>query len=354
MIDTKVLIGNTYVGSDYPPYLIAEIGLNHNGSLNLAKELIKTASINGANMVKFQKRNIVELATFELLDTPFPKCPSFGRTQREVRNKLEFSSEQLQELHNFSNEYGLEFSFSVFDISSLQLAIKMDLNVIKLPSHAMTNLPLLREVAKTGKPVIASLGGITWKEREKAISVISNLDLILLHCISSYPTKDEEIKLDTIPELQRRFSKVVGYSGHEAGYEISASSVLLGASVIERHLTLSHSMIGLDHKISLEPQEFAKMADLANRYFKARGVITGKIEDNEKVSRYNYHVSVCTKRKILKGELITANDICCKQPRGGEENFFGGLEYDDIVNRIALVDIPKDVPIPKKSIQLTK
>ena len=282
MQNNHICIGQTFVGKKYPPYLIAEIGLNHNGSLELAKDLIKSAAISGANMVKFQKRDMNELATNDFLEQPFDKCPSLGRTQKEVREKLELSKEQLMELKYFSKQFNLDFSFSIFDSKSLELALEMDLDVIKIPSHSSTNFPLLKKVSKCNKPVILSLGGSSWEEKEKAMSILKDIDLILLHCVSSYPTKDDEIKINTIEKLEKCFNKVVGFSGHENSYEISAASILLGSSIIERHFTLSRSMIGLDHKVSLEPHEFAKMADLANRFFKSRGLISEKVEENEK------------------------------------------------------------------------
>lgn len=352
MNDKKISIGKTFVGSKYPPYLIAEIGLNHNGSIMLAKEHIQSAARSGANMVKFQKRDINELAIDSFLDSSFDKCPSLGRTQREVRERLEFSKEQLVELKKFSFQHGLDFSFSVFDLNSLEVALEMDLDVIKIPSHSATNLPLIKALTQTNKPIILSLGGTTWKEREQIISILSEMEVVLMHCVSSYPTKDEELKLDTIKELERRFEKVVGFSGHEPGYEISASSVLFGASVIERHFTLSRSMVGLDHKVSLEPNEFANLSLLSLRFFKAKGIISGHVENGEIVSRKNYHVSICSTRDIPKGHLISKEDICCKQPLEDEELFFTGLEYDLIINSDVIEEISENSQIPRKSIKI--
>ena len=352
MIDKKISIGKTFVGKNYPPYLIAEIGLNHNGSILLAKEHIQSAAKSGANMVKFQKRNIGELALDSFLDLPFDKCPSLGRTQREVRNHLEFSKEQLTELKEYSAQYGLDFSFSVFDRDSLEIALEMDLDVIKIPSHSSTNLQLLKKLSKTNKPVIISLGGTTWKEKEQIMSIISDMEVVLMHCVSSYPTKDEELKLDTIKELENRFNTVVGYSGHEPGFEISASSVLFGASIIERHFTLSKSMIGLDHKVSLEPHEFSNLSLSSSRFFKARGIIPENIKNYELASRKNYHVSICSTKNIPKGHFISKEDICCKQPLIDEKLFFTGLEFDSIINSETLEDIQENSQIPRKSIKI--
>lgn len=352
MSDKKISIGKTFVGYKYPPYLIAEIGLNHNGSMLLAKEHIQSAAKSGANMVKFQKRDISELALKPFLDLPFDKCPSLGRTQREVRERLEFSKEQLVELKEYSRKYGLDFSFSVFDLKSLEIALEMDLDVIKIPSHSATNLLLLKALTHTNKPIILSLGGTTWKEREQIMSVLSNMEVVLMHCVSSYPTKDEELKLDTIKELGQRFDRVVGFSGHEPGYEISASSILIGASVVERHFTLSRSMVGLDHKVSLEPDEFANLSLLSSRFFKSRGVITGNVENGEITSRRNYHVSICSTKDMPKGHIISIEDVSCKQPLVDDELFFTGLELDEVINSEVIENIPANTQIPRKSIKI--
>ena len=334
----KISIGRTFVGPDYPPYLIAEIGLNHNGSMMLAKEHIQSAAKAGANLVKFQKRDLKELALDDFLDSPFKKCPSLGRTQREVREILELTKEQIIELREISFQHGLDFSFSVFDLKSLEFALEMDLNVIKIPSHSATNFPLIKALTQTDKPIILSMGGTTWEEKEQIISLLGDTDVVLMHCISSYPTKDEELKLDTIKELDNKFNRVVGYSGHEPGYEISASSVLFGASVIERHFTLSRSMVGLDM--------------LANRFFKSKGIRLDRIENGEIDSRNNYHVSICSTKNISKGHIIKKEDICCKQPLTDEKLFFTGLEYDKIINAEVTEDILINTQIPRKSIKL--
>ena len=351
-MDKKISIGRTLVGPDYPPYLIAEIGLNHNGSMMLAKEHIQSAAKAGANLVKFQKRDLTELALDDFLDSPFKKCPSLGRTQREVREILELTKEQIIELREISFQHSLDFSFSVFDLKSLEFALEMDLNVIKIPSHSATNFPLIKALTQTDKPIILSMGGTTWEEKEQIISLLGDTDVVLMHCISSYPTKDEELKLDTIKELDNKFNRVVGYSGHEPGYEISASSVLFGASVIERHFTLSRSMVGLDHKISLEPNEFSNLTMLANRFFKSKGILSDRIENGEIDSRNNYHVSICSTKNISKGHIIKKEDICCKQPLTDEKLFFTGLEYDTIINAEVTEDILINTQIPRKSIKL--
>lgn len=348
----QIIVNNTPIGDGVPPYLIAEIGLNHNGSLSLAHQLIDLAAVSGANMAKFQKRSINDLATADFLDAPFHKCPALGDTQRAVREKLELDKPQLQELQSHCVEVGLEFSFSIFDLPSLQIALEMNLSAIKVPSHSITNLPLLIELAKCGKPLFVSMGGSSWEERKKAYEILSssNSDIVLFHCVSSYPTQDQDIKLHSIQEIRKRFDTLVGFSGHEQGHEVSAASVLLGACVIERHLTINTNMIGLDHRISLNGDEFSKLAGLANRYFRVSGIFDGTLNPGEILSRNNYHVSVVSSRKLKAGHVISDSDLVCKQPLINEDEYFTGMEIESVKGKKLVKDIEADKPIPRNAI----
>lgn len=345
----RVSIGNIEIGDGLPPLLVAEIGLNHNGSIDLAHQHIDLAAKSGAHMVKFQKRHPADLATADFLDAPLAKCPLFGKTQRQLREKLELSEAQLQELKVHATELNLLFSMSVFDVKSLDVALNLDMQPLKIASHSITNIPFLTEVAKTGKPIFFSMAAASWDERDVAYSVVKNNPLVILHCVSSYPCSNKLVKLDTIHELESRYNCVVGYSGHEMGFQASVIAVVLGAKVVEKHFTLNKAMVGLDHKISLEPNQFADMARRISEVVKFRGVVTG-IADEEKPTRANYHVSVCSKRKIRKGEVIKGQNICCKQPLGEPGKFFTGLEVARVIGKEALRDLESDCPIPVDAI----
>lgn len=346
----RISLGNVEVGEGLPCLVIAEIGLNHNGNLKLAHQLIDAAFFSGASMVKFQKRSPSDLAIAEFLDAPFLKCPLFGKTQRDVRNRLELNIDQLRELKDHALSLGLMFSSSVFDIKSLNDCLKVGIDVIKVASHSITNAILLREIANTKLPVVASLGASRWEERDKAVEILSNNPLALLHCVSSYPTADSLTKLDTIPEIRRRYGKVVGFSGHDDGIDLSIAAVTLGASLLERHITINMSMVGLDHLISLEPDEFSKMVRIIRRVEKARGVMDGILIE-EQPTRRNYHVAICAKNEIDSGKIISQEDIVCKQPLTNEDQFFTGLELEKVIGRRTKTKLSADKPIPRNSIE---
>jgi len=243
----------------------------------------------------------------------------------------------------------MAFSMSVFDLPSLEIAIELNLPVIKVASHSITNSILLKAIADTKLPVIASTGGTTWEEKDYAVEILNANPLVLLHCISAYPCPDYLVKLDTITELRKKYNTVVGYSGHEEGIDISVASVVLGASVIERHYTLNRSMVGLDHQLSLEPDEFAQMSSRIRRIQKARGISSG-ITPEELPSRNNYHVAICTKHRIEKGNILTYSDIVCKQPLDDEKLYFSGLEIDKVIGKSINQSIEADTPISRKII----
>ncbi len=346
----RIRIGHVEIGDGLPCFLAAEIGLNHNGSMRLAHQHIDAAALAGASMVKFQKRSPAHLATAAFLDAPFPKCPLFGSTQRAVRERLELSMAQLRELQAHAHELGLMFSVSVFDIPSLEAVLALELPVIKIASHSLTHGPLLQAVAQTGIPVALSMGAASWEERDRAFEILKDSPLLILHCVSAYPCPDALVKLDTITALRQRYDRVVGYSGHEAGVEISVGAAVLGAALIERHFTLSRSMVGLDHGMSIEPEQFAEMVRRIRRIEQARGVVSG-VAEAELPSRNRYHVAVCASRPIARGERLTAADLACKQPLGQPGKSFTGLELEAVVGMRAKEDLAADRPIPRSAVE---
>lgn len=341
--------GSLEIGGDLPPALTAEIGLNHNGSPELAKELVHAAAVSGATFVKFQKRSPADLAVAAFLDAPFAKCPALGRTQREVRQRLELSLADYVSLRRYAESLGLVFCASAFDLPSLRFLLEAGVGVVKVASHSVTNGPLLRAVAATGLSVVCSLGGATETERDAAVASLRGNPLVLLHCVSSYPTPDGLMRLDTIPYLRERYGLPVGLSSHEDGIEFSVAATVLGAAVIERHLTLDRAMAGLDHGISLTPPEFAAMARSVRRLHKGRGLATGVLPE-ERAAKDAYHVAVCSRQAIAKGAVLTADMLACKQPLTDPARFFTGLEEGLVVGRRALTDIPADTPIRREEV----
>ena len=337
------------IGEGLPTYFISEIGLNHNGSEELAKEMIYQSALSGATFVKFQKRSPSDLATASFLDAPFEKCPVLGSTQREVRERLELPLDMYIRLREYAESLGLVFFASAFDLPSLHFLFEAGINIIKIASHSITNGPLLYELAERKTPVIVSLGGTTAKERDLALSVLKDNEMVLLHCVSAYPTPDSLVKIDTIRELKERYNVPVGFSSHEVGIDISVAASLLGACMIERHFTLKKSMVGLDHGISLEPGEFSKMANKISRLRQIRGKVED-IQDAEKAAKNAYHVAICAAKKISKGTKITQDLLVCKQPLGDSAIYFTGMEVSVILGSIALIDLDADKAIPRDSV----
>lgn len=338
--------GNVEVGEGLPPHLIAEIGLNHNGSAELARQMIHQAALSGASMVKFQKRSPADLAVSTFLDAPFEKCPALGQTQRVVRERLELTLDEYISLRQYAESLGLIFFASAFDIPSLQFLIEAGVGIIKLASHSVTNGPLLDAVAESGLPVICSVGGASEEEVDQVVERLRDNVLILMHCVSSYPTPDSQVKLDTIEYLKQRYDLPVGFSSHENGIDVSVASTLLGACMVERHFTLNRAMIGLDQPISLEPEEFAEMALKIRRMQGVRGVARG-LQEAEMPVRTAYHVAVCANQSIEAGTLIEREMLVCKQPLGDIKDHFGGLQLDQVVGSRAEVDIVADSVIDR-------
>lgn len=322
------------------PYLIAEIGINHNGSINIAKELIKQAALNGADAVKFQKRNIENTFTKEHLQQPYNKPYSFGKTYGEHKAALEFSDSQLEELYNYTKEFNIDFLCSGFDITAFDF-INNYVNIHKIPSPFVNHHELLKHVANYGKPVILSTGMHTLEEIEQAVNVVKpiNDDLILLHCVTAYPVLDKEVSLAFIQTLKDKFNTLVGYSSHDEGIIIPACSVLYGASVIEKHFTLDKDMAGPDHKASITPSELQELRINLDRIQDSIGGSNKILTTPELEAKNKYGVSWTTSRFINKGEAFTQDNTCIKCPGTGISPLI------NIYNHTAVCDLAPDTTI---------
>jgi N-acetylneuraminate synthase len=248
-----VTIGSRVVGGGRPSYVIAEIGLNHNGDVDIARKLIDVAADAGADAVKFQKRT-PEIATPEHM-RDMPRDTPWGRmTYLDYRRRVEFDREQYIEISDHALLRGLEWFASPWDVPSI--AFLEDLGVVahKVASASLTDVELLEALRDSGKPVILSTGMSTIEQIDAAIAVLGTDRLVLMHATSTYPMEPEEANLRMIPSLRDRYPGVpVGYSGHERGLQISLAAVALGAVAVERHITLDRTMWGSDHAASLEP-----------------------------------------------------------------------------------------------------
>ncbi len=248
-----ISIGSNPIGPGQPVYVIAEIGLNHNGDVEIAKQLIDVAALAGAQAVKFQKRT-PEISTPEHMKSTPRETPWGTMTYLDYRYRVEFSREQYVEIGDYATLQGLDWFASPWDVPSV--AFLEDLNVVahKVASASVTDIELLAALAATGKPIILSTGMSTIEQVDAAIDVLGTDNLIVLHATSTYPLPPEEANLRMIPSLADRYPGIpIGYSGHERGLQISLAAVALGAQVVERHITLDRTMWGSDHAASLEP-----------------------------------------------------------------------------------------------------
>jgi len=248
-----VTIGSSLIGRDQPVYVIAEIGLNHNGDVEIAKELIDVAAAAGAQAVKFQKRT-PEISTPEHMKNTPRDTPWGTMTYLDYRYRVEFDRDQYVEIGDYATLQGLDWFASPWDVPSV--AFLEDLNVVahKVASASVTDLELLAALAATGKPIILSTGMSTLEQIDRAIEILGTDNLVVLHATSTYPLPPEEANLRMITTLQDRYQGVpIGYSGHERGLQISLAAVTLGAVAVERHITLDRTMWGSDHAASLEP-----------------------------------------------------------------------------------------------------
>ncbi|WP_353826830.1 N-acetylneuraminate synthase family protein [Agromyces sp. SYSU T0242] len=250
----SVRIGHAAIGEFDPVYVIAEIGLNHNGDVEIAKQLIEVAARAGAQAVKFQKRT-PDLSTPEHMKLTPRETPWGTMTYLEYRHRVEFGRDEYAAIADHASLHGLDWFASPWDVPAVADLESYGVVAHKIASASVTDLELLEAVRATGKPVILSTGMSTMDEIDRAVTVLGTEHLVIMHATSSYPMPPEEANLLMIPALKRRFPGVpIGYSGHERGLQISLAAVSLGAVAVERHITLDRTMWGSDHSASLEPQ----------------------------------------------------------------------------------------------------
>lgn len=267
-------------------YIIAEIGINHNGSMDIAKKLIDVAAVAGCDAVKFQKRN-PDVCVPEHQKGVMRETPWGTMTYLEYKYKVEFEKEEYDEIDSYCKQRGIDWSASPWDLDSLRFLDQYDLPFIKMPSAMMTNEPLMRAAAKTGKKIIFSSGMSTLEETDKAVAWMreEGADFALLHCNSAYPAPLADLNLSCIKTLKDRYDCEVGYSGHEFRLGTTVAAVYLGASILERHITLDRSMWGSDHLSSVEPQGLIKLVSGVRELELAFGDGVKRVTDGELPSR---------------------------------------------------------------------
>jgi N-acetylneuraminate synthase len=254
---SSISIGNRKVGDGYPCYIIAEIGINHNGDIDVAKKLIDLAKLSGCDAVKFQKRTVDVVYSSEELAKP--RESPFGETNGDLKYALEFELEEYQEIDRYCKEKKIDWFASCWDEGSVDFINQFNVPCYKIASASLTDDDLIRYTRAKGKPIIMSTGMSTIEQIDHAVEALGKDDLIILHATSTYPAQHNELNLAVIPALKQRYGIPVGYSGHETGIPTSIAAVALGACVVERHITLDRAGWGSDQAASLGPGGVIKM-----------------------------------------------------------------------------------------------
>jgi sialic acid synthase len=310
-------IGNIEFSVDSRPFVIAEIGHNHQGNLETCKQLIKAAAEAGASAVKLQKRENRDLFTPELFNSSYPSENAFGNTYGEHREFLEFDENQYRECIAYAKECGIIFFATAFDFKSAEFLNNLNVPAFKIASGDLKTLPLIEYIASFKKPVILSTGGGTLEDIDEAVKILekSKIQFAILQCTAAYPPSYEELNLRVIPEFITRYpNATIGYSGHDSGISMSLVAYILGARIIEKHFTLNRAMKGTDHAFSLEPQSMRKLVRDLDRAYMALGDGVKRTFESEKAPIRKMGKSLYASRDMKKGEILKITDIEMRSP----------------------------------------
>ncbi len=316
-------------------YIIAEAGVNHNGDINIAKRLVDAAQEAGADVVKFQTfqadslvSKYAQKAKYQLQSTDEKE------TQREMLKKLELTYEMHVELLQYCREVGIDFLSTPFDLGSIDLLESVGMNLYKIPSGEITNLPYLRKIGSLRKPVILSSGMSTIGEVKEAVKVLREsgaANVAVLHCNTQYPTPMQDVNLNVMNTIRNEIGVSVGYSDHTEGIEVPIAAVAMGAEIIEKHFTLDKTMAGPDHKASLEPDGLKAMVQAIRNIEMAVGDIEKKPTRSEKDNIAVVRKSIVAKRQIEAGEMFSEDNITTKRPGIG----ISPMLWDNVVGTVA-------------------
>jgi len=280
----EVDFGGRLVGDGQPTYIIAEVGINHNGDLEIAKQIIDAAVHAGADAVKFQKRT-PDLSTPPAQQAQMRETPWGYITYLEYRHRVEFGLEEYREIDAHCRKKGIRWMVSVWDEQAVDFMEQFDTPAYKIPSASLTDHGLLKHVRGTGRPIIVSTGMSTMRQIQKAVHTLGEENLVIMHCTSTYPCEPQELNLNMVQTLRKEFPRnPIGYSGHEVGLVPSAVAVALGASLVERHLTLDRAMWGSDQAASVEPGGFERLVKYIRVTELSLGDGVKRVYDSEKAS----------------------------------------------------------------------
>jgi len=340
----ELTIDGTLIQDNSNAYVIAEIGHNHQGNLETAKEMFHVAKECGADAVKLQKRDNRALYTKELYDKPYENRNSYGKTYGEHREALEFGWKEYIELNEYAKEIGIQFFATAFDFPSADFLAKLDVPAFKLASGDLKSIPLLTHIAKLQKPMIVSTGGATMTDVKNAYDAIMpiNQQLCLLQCTAGYPAEFSELNLRVITTYRERFPNiVVGLSSHDNGIAMAGAAYVLGARVVEKHFTLNHTWKGTDNAFSLEPIGFKKMVRDLRRLRVAMGDGVKRVYETEISPIIKMGKKLVAAKDMPAGHSIRLEDIAIKSPGDGMPSY----ELDKVIGRITMVELKADQDI---------
>ena len=337
----QLIIDNNVINDDSDCFVIAEVGHNHQGSIDTAKQIFDKAKEAGANAVKLQKRNNKQLFTKEMYDSHYDSRNAYGETYGAHRDALEFGKEEYVELQQYAKNLGLIFFATPFDLPSVDFLEKLDMPLYKIASGDLKSTPLLKYVAKTGKPIIVSTGGGEMDDVQRAYDVITaeNPNIAILQCTAAYPCEPEEMNLNVITTFREKFpNKVIGLSDHQSGISMALVAYTLGARIIEKHFTMNRAWRGTDHAFSLEPVGLTKLVRDLKRARVSLGVGEKKSMDKEMKPLFKMGKKLVASSDLNKGKIITDADITIKSPNDGLPPY----EWDNVIGLTLQKDLKKD------------
>lgn len=334
-------------------YIIAEIGQNHNGDINIAKKLIDQLDVypydevtgnrlNKVNAIKLTKRDLDEELSKEGMERIYDNANSFGKTYGEHRQALELSYEDHAELGRYIKSKGFDFVETLCSVSTLKLLDMVDIDVIKIASRDLTNIPLLEALAKTDKPIILSTGMADKTDLDIALDILSNNEVSILHCLSQYPAEYDRLNMNTISYLATTYpANKIGYSDHSLGIHIPSMAVTLGARIIEKHVTLDKNMKGTDQKGSAEPHEVKQMVHDIRTIEMSGGKFDMFKDDSTILASEKLERSLAYKTSLSKGDILTENDLHMISPGTGfkwnDRHMFIGKPLNKSVEKNTLI-----------------
>lgn len=322
----------------YKTLIIAEAGVNHNGDPEMARRLIEEAKRAGADYVKFQTFKADRLVDASAAKAEYQKQnTSFAESQLDMLRRLELPCDTFSELASYCRELGIGFLSTPFDTESIHFLHALGVDYMKIPSGEITNLPYLREIARTGIPVIMSTGMCSLGDAEAALDVLlsegmTREEITILHCNTEYPTPYEDVNLRAMLTLKAAFGTKVGYSDHTKGFEVPLAAVALGAEVIEKHFTLDRSLPGPDHKASLEPDELKAMVRSIRNIERALGTTVKRVSPSERGNIKVARKSIVASRDITEGDILDESNLAARRPGDG----LSPMRWDEILGRRAV------------------